>query len=70
MHCPYRTLNTFFLGLNDFGKSNCDLICNYFLKLFIFCIQQRQVINHCIVCSVGHVTLKKQLVILLVTSHK
>ncbi len=39
---------------------DCDLICDYFLKLFIFCIiQQRQAINHCIVCSVGHVTLKK-----------
>ncbi len=36
-----------------------DLICN-FLKLFIFfIIQQRQAINHCIVCSIGHVTLKK-----------
>ncbi len=32
----------------------------FFSKLYIFIIiQQRQAINHCIVCSVGHITLKK-----------
>ncbi len=50
---------------------NYDCCHNRAALLFIFCIiQQRQAINHCIVCSFGHVTLKKLLVILLVTSHK
>ncbi len=38
-----------------------------FLKLFIFIINQRHTIHYFIVCSVGHVTLKK--VISYITSY-
>ncbi len=56
-----------------FFYQDCNLICDLFIffviyfKLFIFIINQRYAINHCIVCSVGHVTLKK--VISYITSY-
>ncbi len=49
------------IGLNDLENNliaktifyqycDCDLISDFFLKLFIFIINQRHAINHCIVC--------------------
>ncbi len=52
----------------DIFYCDCDLICNFFLKLFIFfIIQQRQAINHSMQCWAHYL---KSNVILLATSHK
>ncbi len=49
-----------FVGLNDLENNLIAILfyqyCDVFLKLFIFIINQRHTINHCIVCSVGHVS--------------
>ncbi len=44
--------------VNFFFYQDCDLICDFFFKALYIHIQ-RHTINHCIVCSVGHATFKK-----------
>ncbi len=41
---------------------NSDLFYQYFFKSSLYSVLfNRQAINHCIVCRVGYVTLKKEL---------